>query len=149
VTVDSQSDPFDLHRFVDAQQGRIDSIFEELRAGRKSGHWMWYVFPQVLGLGSSPAAARYAIRSSDEARAYLAHDVIGPRLVKCTQLVIDCGTLDVDLIFGCPDNLKFRSCMTLFNEVSDNGGNVFASALSRFFDGRTDRRTLEFLARTS
>lgn len=146
MAIDSQSDPFDLKHFVDAQDGNIDSVFEELRAGRKCGHWMWYVFPQVLGLGNSPAAVRYAIRSSDEARAYLAHDVLGPRLVKCTRLVIDCGTADADLIFSCPDNLKFRSCMTLFDQASEASDNVFAIALAWFFDGSADPRTLDFLA---
>lgn len=146
MTIESQSDPFDLQRFLDAQEGRIESVFEELRAGRKHGHWMWYVFPQVLGLGSSPTAIRYAIRSGDEARAYLAHEVLGARLVKCTRLVIDCGTSDADLIFGYPDNLKFRSSMTLFDQASDVDDNVFASALAVFFDGSADLRTLEFLA---
>ncbi len=149
MTVDGQTDPFDLQRFVDAQEESIDSVFEELRAGRKVGHWMWYVFPQVMGLGNSPAAVRYAIRTIDEAQAYLAHDVLGPRLVKCTRLVIDCGTSDVDLIFGCPDNLKFRSSMTLFDQASEARDNVFANALARFFDERADRLTLEFLASSS
>jgi uncharacterized protein (DUF1810 family) len=146
VTVSSQSDPFDLQRFVGAQNGAMDSVFEELRTGRKHGHWMWFVFPQVVGLGNSPAAVRFAIRSSDEARAYLEHDLLGPRLVKCTRLVFECGTSDIDLIFGTPDNLKFRSSIKLFEHVSENSDSVFASALDRFFDGRPDRRTLDYLA---
>jgi uncharacterized protein (DUF1810 family) len=137
-------DPFDLQRFVDAQGEAYDRALTEVRAGRKRSHWMWYVFPQLAGLGSSSMATRYAIASLDEARAYLAHPLLGPRLTAIAEaaLAVQAGTADV--IFGYPDDLKLRSSATLFAHVSP-AGSVFHRLLDRFFDGRPDERTLALL----
>ena len=135
------SDP--LERFVDAQRGVIDQVRDELRAGRKRSHWMWFVFPQVAGLGFSSMAARYAIASADEARAYLRHPVLGPRLVECTALVNGVEGRSLNAILGSPDDLKFRSSMTLFAEVATDQP-IFEQALAKYCDG-PDARTLELL----
>ncbi|HTP76972.1 MAG TPA: DUF1810 domain-containing protein [Rhizomicrobium sp.] len=138
-------DPFDLERFVAAQARVIDAVRSELRAGRKASHWMWFVFPQIAGLGHSAMAARYAIASPDEARAYLAHPVLGPRLVECTELVLAVERRSAHQIFGSPDDLKFRSCMTLFSRVAP-AGSPFERALARYFGGEPDAATLERLS---
>ena len=138
------SDPFDLQRFVDAQDRVYARVVAELRAGRKTSHWMWFVFPQVAGLGSSPMAQQYAINSLDEARAYLAHPVLGARLRECTQLVLDVKDRDLGDILGYPDDLKFRSSMTLFAAL-DDAPPVFNAALAHYFAGQADARTLEIL----
>ena len=138
-------DPFDLERFVAAQARVIVSVRAELSAGRKTSHWMWFVFPQIVGLGNSMMAARYAIPSLDEARAYLAHSVLGRRLRECTQRVVDIQGRSVDAIFGHPDNLKFHSSMTLFAQAAPEE-RVFAGALDKFFAGRPDEATLKRLA---
>lgn len=138
------SDPYDLQRFVDAQDRIYPRVVAELRAGRKTSHWMWFVFPQVAGLGSSPIAQRYAITSMDEARAYLAHPVLGARLLECTQLVLDVKGRDISDILGYPDDLKFRSSMTLF-AVLEDASPVFGAALRQYFSGKPDARTLEIL----
>ena len=114
------ADPFDLQRFVDAQRPVIDAVRRELADGRKRTHWMWFVFPQFAGLGASPTSRRYAIGSIDEARAYLAHPVLGSRLVECVELVNGVEGRTVLEIFGSPDDMKFRSCLTLFELVSDD-----------------------------
>jgi uncharacterized protein (DUF1810 family) len=137
----SDGDPFDLQRFVAAQAPVIERVRAELRAGRKRSHWMWFVFPQIAGLGSSAMAQRYAIASPDEARAYLAHPVLGRRLRDCTQLVLQVDGRTVHEIFGAPDDLKFHSSMTLFARVEPEE-TVFAQALSRYFDGEWDKATL-------
>jgi uncharacterized protein (DUF1810 family) len=139
------ADPYDLQRFVDAQDRVYARVVTELRAGQKTSHWMWFIFPQIAGLGSSPMAQRYAIRSLDEARAYLAHDVLGKRLRECTQLMLDLKGRAVSDILGYPDDLKFRSSMTLFAEAA-GAPSPFHGALQQFFaDGGTDSRTLQIL----
>lgn len=142
---DNPQDPFDLQRFVAAQNHDFPSITAELQRGRKSGHWMWFVFPQLRGLGHSEMARHYAISGRDEAAAYLAHGVLGPRLRHCTALVLAAGTDDPVAIFGPVDALKFRSSMTLFDRLDPGTG--FADALARFCQGRADPQTLAGLAR--
>jgi uncharacterized protein (DUF1810 family) len=138
------TDPFHLDRFVRAQNGIYDDVLAELRAGRKRRHWMWFVFPQIHGLGSSSTARTYAISSAEEARAYLAHPVLGPRLRECAGLLTSIEGRTADEIFGYPDNLKLRSSMTLFARTAPEPG-VFAEVLDRYFDG-PDERTIEMLA---
>jgi uncharacterized protein (DUF1810 family) len=138
---DPGADPHELERFVQAQAGVHDEALGELRAGRKRSHWMWFVFPQAEGLGSSATARHYAIRSLDEARAYLAHPLLGPRLVECTQAAIRLCGLTARQIFGTPDDLKFRSSMTLFERVAGPDSD-FARALQKYFDGQRDPATL-------
>ncbi len=137
-------DPFDLQRFVDAQSPVIDDALNELRAGRKRSHWMWFVFPQIAGLGFSPMAQRYAIRSSAEAEAYLAHPMLGDRLRECVRLVV-AARRPIAEVFGYPDDKKFGSCVTLFAAVAP-GEAVFCEALSACCDGRADPSTLDKLA---
>lgn len=137
-------DPFDLERFLDAQEPDIDRALAELRTGRKVSHWMWYVFPQLAGLGTSPMAARYAIRSLAEADAYLRHPVLGPRLVTCAEALLAVPGRTATAILGTPDDLKLRSCATLFERVAPPGS-VFTRILDRFFDGTRDDRTLRAL----
>ena len=136
----TNTDPFDLQRFVDAQAPVMARVEAELRAGAKRTHWMWFVFPQIAGLGSSAMAVRYAVRSLAEARAYLAHQVLGPRLRDCTQAVLAVEGRGVRAIFGVPDDMKFRSSMTLFAAASDEA--VFRQALEKYFGGDTDAATL-------
>jgi uncharacterized protein (DUF1810 family) len=138
------SDPFDLQRFVDAQDGVHDEALAELRAGRKRSHWMWFVFPQVEGLGHSPTAELYAISGLDEARAYLAHPVLGPRLVECARVVAGTTGRTAREVFGTPDDLKLRSSMTLFRQAAPDEP-VFQEVLDRFYGGEPDPRTLERL----
>ena len=135
---------FNLERFVDAQIGVYDTALAELRAGHKRTHWMWFIFPQIAGLGHSAMAQRYAIRSADEAAAYLAHPVLGPRLRACAAAVASHHDRGVDEIFGHPDNLKFHSSMTLFADVAPHEA-IFQTCLDQFFDGRADPATLERL----
>ena len=137
-------DTFDLDRFVQAQAPVHDEVLAELRAGRKRTHWMWFVFPQLAGLGSSAMARRYAIGSLGEAQAYLAHPVLGPRLRECSELVLAAREREVQRIFGSPDDLKFRSCMTLFQRAAP-GEPVFGQCLGRFFGGAPDQRTIALL----
>ncbi|WP_323676260.1 DUF1810 domain-containing protein [Halorubellus sp. PRR65] len=140
----TRSDPHDLERFVDAQDPVIDDVKRELRAGRKRSHWMWFVFPQIAGLGSSERSRRYAIESIEEARAYLAHPALGPRLRECTELVLSIDGRTANEIFGSPDDRKFRSSMTLFEAAADDGG-LFADALAAYYDGDRDLETLNRL----
>lgn len=137
-------DPFDLERFVSAQARVIDDVRAELGSGRKQSHWMWFVFPQIAGLGLSAMAERYAITSLAEARAYLAHPVLGPRLRECTRLALDVQGRTVHQIFGSPDDVKFRSSMTLFAQAAPDEP-IFASALAKFFDSKPDTATLQKL----
>ena len=139
-----ERDPHDLQRFVEAQDEVIEQVKRELRSGRKRTHWMWFVFPQMAGLGSSRMAQRYAIGSREEAEAYLAHPTLGPRLRECTGLVNAVESRTADEIFGSPDDLKFRSSMTLFDAVADDP-EPFETALERYYDGDRDERTLELL----
>ena len=137
-------DPHNLQRFVDAQHGVYDEALAEIRDGRKTSHWMWFVFPQIAGLGSSATAQRYAIRSADEARAYLRHPVLGPRLIRCTEAALRLEGLSAAEIFGHPDDLKLRSSATLFANVAPPGS-VFHRLLEKYFGGHADERTLELL----
>ena len=122
-----------------------DTVLNELRAGRKSSHWIWFIFPQIAGLGHGEMAQQFALTSLDEAKAYLQHPVLDPRLRACTQLVLDVNGRSVEEIFGYPDHLKFRSCMTLFlTAATDN--TIFKDALLKYFDGKPDQLTLDILA---
>jgi uncharacterized protein (DUF1810 family) len=137
-------DRYDLERFVEAQAGVYEHACAELRAGRKRSHWMWFVFPQIRGLGSSPMAMRYAISSLDEAWAYLGHAVLGARLRECARIMVAVQSRTVEEIFGFPDDLKFHSSMTLFAKAdSAEDGGVFGEALRKYFDGKMDAGTLE------
>jgi uncharacterized protein (DUF1810 family) len=138
------SDPYDLERFIDAQDGVYEQALSELRRGRKTGHWMWFVFPQIEGLGHSPMAQQYAISGLDEARAYLAHPALGPRLVECARVVASTTGRSAHEIFGSPDDLKLRSSMTLFARAASDTPE-FQQVLDRYFDGKPDERTLERL----
>lgn len=137
-------DRFDLQRFVDAQAPVYQTVVAELRAGAKRSHWIWFVFPQLQGLGRSPTAARFAISSLAEAQAYLKHDILGPRLRECAQLVNAIDGSSVDEIFGWPDNLKVRSSMTLFGRARP-GEPVFGQVLDRYFGGEADPATERLL----
>lgn len=141
----NEADRFDLQRFVAAQAPVLAQVLAELRAGRKASHWMWFVFPQLAGLGTSAMAQRYAISGRDEALAYLAHPLLGARLRECSALVMAVQGRSLRGILGTPDDLKFRSCMTLFEAVS--GEALFADALQRCCGGERDARTLELLGR--
>lgn len=138
-------DPFDLQRFVDAQERIYPSVIGELTAGRKRSHWMWFVFPQLRGLGSSPTAVRYGISSIDEARAYLAHEVLGPRLRECAGLVAGIEGRSAEQIFGRPDDMKLRSSMTLFAHAADDNDD-FAAVVEKFYGGDEDPATLARLS---
>ena len=139
-------DPFNLNRFVEAQASVIDTVLLELKRGKKQSHWMWFVFPQIAGLGFSSMAQKYAISSLDEARAYLGHPVLGDRLRKCVELVLQVENQFAHQIFGSPDDMKFRSSLTLFSEAT--GEEVFLRALDEYFDGVPDSATLEIMARS-
>jgi uncharacterized protein (DUF1810 family) len=139
---------FDLERFVEVQAGVIGQVCAELRAGQKRSHWMWFVFPQIRGLGSSEIAVRYAISGREEARAYLDHPVLGPRLQECAAIVVGMEGKSVEEIFGYPDNLKFHSSMSLFAEVEGPTERVFHKALKKYFGGHPDKATLERLGST-
>jgi len=142
--VTDSNDSHDLERFVEAQDPVIEQVKKELRAGRKRSHWMWFVFPQVEGLGKSRKARRYAISSQQEADAYLAHPVLGSRLRGCTGIVNGIEGRSANEIFGSPDDLKFRSSMTLFEAVTDDPS-PFRRALELYYDGDRDQTTLDFL----
>jgi uncharacterized protein (DUF1810 family) len=134
-----------MQRFLDAQAGVFDAALNELRAGRKRTHWMWFIFPQLRGLGRSPAAEYYGIDSLDEARAYLAHDVLGPRLIACTEAVLQHDGPSLSEIFGAPDDLKFCSSMTLFARACGEHDGIFHTAIRRFCGGHADERTIALL----
>lgn len=142
------SNTYNLQRFLAAQAPTYDTVLAELRAGRKSSHWIWFIFPQITGLGHSAMAQQFAIGSLDEAKTYLQHPVLGQRLRECTQLVLNVEGRSADEIFPYPDNLKFRSCMTLFlTAATDNS--IFKDALLKYFDGKPDQMTLDILAQQS
>jgi len=141
-------DRYHLERFVEAQAGVWGQVCAELRAGQKRSHWMWFVFPQIRGLGSSEMAMRYGISGTEEARAYLDHPVLGPRLRECAGIVVDLEGKSVEEIFGYPDHLKFHSSVTLFGEVAGPSERVFHKALTKYFGGKTDKATVERLAST-
>ncbi len=140
----STDDPHDLNRFVLAQADDYEQALTEIRAGRKRSHWMWYIFPQIDGLGFSSMSRRYAIRSLDEARAYLDHPVLGPRLLECAEAALGIEGRSAHDIFGSPDDMKLRSCATLFAAVTP-ADSPFCRLLDRFYDGERDARTLQLL----
>ena len=137
-------DHYDLQRFVEAQNPEYEQVCAELRSGEKRGHWMWFVFPQLRGLGYSLMATKFGISSREEADAYLRHPVLGPRLTDCTTLVNRITDRSITQIFGYPDDLKFRSSMSLFARVT-SGNTVFQEALQKFFGGEPDALTLKKL----
>ncbi len=138
------NDPYDLERFVEAQSRVYDTVRAELRQGAKRSHWMWFIFPQIKGLGSSATAVHFAIGSREEAAAYLKHPVLGVRLAECTRLVLGVKGRTAEQIFGGIDSMKFRSSMTLFAEATLKE-TVFQEALEKYFDGEADALTLEIL----
>jgi len=135
----------DLHRFVEAQESDYDRALSEIRDGHKRSHWMWYVFPQFAGLGTSPTATRYAIASLDEVRAYLQHPILGPRLIQCAEAVLTLEGKSATEIFGSPDDLKLRSSATLFAHVSPPGS-VFERIIDKYYRGEKDEKTIQLLA---
>ncbi|HLH91174.1 MAG TPA: DUF1810 domain-containing protein [Xanthobacteraceae bacterium] len=137
------NDPFELERFVVAQAPVYERVLSELRRGRKESHWMWFVFPQIAGLGHSELARKFAITSREEARAYLDHPILGPRLHECTGAAVESPARSVSDLFGSPDDLKFRSSMTLFDAMAPQA--IFGQALEKFFGGRGDEPTLRWL----
>ena len=140
------TETYNFHRFLSAQAPVYETVLAELRAGRKASHWIWFIFPQIAGLGRSGTAQQFAIGSLDEAKAYLQHPVLGSRLRECTQMVLDVEGRSAEEIFGYPDYLKFRSCMTLFlTAATDNA--LFKSALLKYFHGQPDQLTLDLLAK--
>jgi uncharacterized protein (DUF1810 family) len=140
-------DRFDLERFLQAQAGGVyERALGELRRGRKQGHWMWFVFPQLAGLGRSPTAQAYAIGSLEEARSYLAHPVVGARLREASRALLDLSGADAEAVLGAVDAMKLRSSMTLFDRAAADE-TLFGHVLSRFYDGEPDARTLELLER--
>jgi len=140
------NEDYNLQRFVEAQDKVYEAVLDELRVGQKCGHWMWYIFPQVKGLGRSGMAQKFAITSQEEAEAYLEHPVLGSRLRECTQLVINVEGRSAEQIFYNPDSLKFRSCMTLFMTATTDH-NIFKDALLKYFEGKPDELTLDILRR--
>ena len=134
-------DPYNLQRFIEAEEPVYAQVCAELRQGRKTGHWMWFIFPQIRGLGSSETAQYFAIASRQEATAYAAHPVLGPRLRECAALVLQIDNKSVEQIFGYPDNLKFHSSVTLFARTTEDN-QVFLDALKKYFSGALDPQTL-------
>jgi len=135
---------FDLHRFVSAQEGMYAQALAEIKSGQKRSHWMWYIFPQVDGLGFSAMSKRYAIKSLEEARQYLQHPILGGRLVECVQALLGVEGRSAAEIFGYPDDLKLKSCMTLFMQVA-KPGSAFEVVLQKYFRGKQDEQTLKIL----
>jgi uncharacterized protein (DUF1810 family) len=140
------TDPHDLDRFLKAQDGAYTTALDELRVGRKRSHWIWFVFPQIAGLGHSPTAQHYAIKSIDEARSYLAHPILGARLHECLKALQTLDASDARIVFGDLDAMKFRSSLTLFAEA-DPGDAAIQAALDRWFGGEKDEKTLQLLRR--
>ena len=138
------NDPFDLERFVHAQAPSYDRALAEIRSGRKRSHWMWYVFPQIAGLGFSATSQRYSIKSIEEARAYLRHPVLGKRLVECSGAALAVEGRSAREIFGSPDDMKLRSCATLFEVVAPAEA-VFGRLIDKYYDGERDAETLRLL----
>ncbi|MBB3310182.1 uncharacterized protein (DUF1810 family) [Rhizobium sp. BK196] len=135
---------YDLHRFIEAQNGIYEQALAELKAGRKRSHWMWFIFPQIAGLGTSSMAEKYAIRSVEEATAYLSDPILGSRLLRCVEAILSVSDRSAHDIMGSPDDLKLRSSMTLFAAVSDHGS-PFHKAINHFYDGKFDERTISIL----
>ena len=147
MSINSSTDPFDLARFVQAQAGSYDQALAEIRAGRKRSHWMWYIFPQIDGLGFSSMSRRYAIKSIAEATAYLDHPLLGTRLVACCEAALGIEGRSAFEIFGTPDDMKLRSCATLFESVVPARA-VFTRVIEKYFDGERDAATLRLLRST-
>jgi uncharacterized protein (DUF1810 family) len=145
MTETAEKDPYNLQRFVEAQNPVFVQVCLELREGRKRGHWMWFIFPQLQGLGYSPMARRFAITSLEEAQAYLRHPILGPRLRECCRLVTLIEGCPIEEIFADPDYLKFRSSMTLFAHATPEN-QIFMSALDKYFEGKLDPLTLARLS---
>jgi uncharacterized protein (DUF1810 family) len=141
----TEDDPCNLERFVTAQAPVFETVLAELRESRKRSHWMWFIFPQLTALGRSSTARFYGISSIDEARAYMAHPVLGPRLDLCTRIVLASAGPSIHAIFGSPDDLKFRSCMTLFSRAADDPDDPFRQALDHWCGGRPDEQTLALI----
>jgi uncharacterized protein (DUF1810 family) len=141
--------PYNLARFLDAQGRDYDRALAEIRRGRKEAHWMWYIFPQFFGLGQSTTSQFYAIRSRAEARAYLDHPVLGPRLVECADAVLAVSGRSAREIFGSPDDLKLHSCMTLFAAVAAKGLSVFDQVIEKYYEGHSDGVTLRLMGAAS
>ena len=146
MTSGEPTDPFGLARFVEAQQGVYEQALGELRRGLKETHWMWFIFPQIEGLGNSSTARHYAIKSAEEAKAYLEHPVLGARLAACCETLLTLEGRSAAEIFDFPDDVKLRSCATLFSVVAGEGS-VFGRVLRKYFKGKPDQRTLELLAK--
>jgi uncharacterized protein (DUF1810 family) len=138
------NDPYNLQRFAKAQEGIFDQACKELRGGQKRSHWMWFIFPQLAGLGHSSTAIKYGISSRRETEAYLNHPLLGPRLRECSQLVTLIQGRSIEQIFGNPDDLKFRSSMTLF-AIATSDNQIFKEALQKYFAGELDQLTIERL----
>jgi len=141
---DGATDPYDLNRFVVTQQDDYAQALAETRSGRKRSHWMWYIFPQFDGLGHSSMSKRYSIKSSAEAEAYLRHPILGPRLLECCEAAVSVQRRTAHEIFGSPDDLKLRSCVTLFGQVSPRGS-VFEQVRDKYFQGARDDSTLRLM----
>jgi uncharacterized protein (DUF1810 family) len=137
-------DPYNLGRFLEAQEGDYEQALSEIASGRKRSHWMWYIFPQLDGLAFSSTSKHYSIKSLDEARAYLEHPILGPRLLECTEAAVRVEGRTAREIFGSPDDLKLRSCATLFACASPPGS-VFDRLLAKYYQGRRDDKTLHLL----
>jgi len=135
---------YDLDRFVHAQNGAYERALSELRAGHKRSHWMWFIFPQIAGLGSSFMAEKYAVRSAEEAAAYLADPVLGSRLLRCVDAVLAIEGISAHEVFGSPDDFKLRSSMTLFAAISEHGS-PFHKVIDKFYRGEFDDRTIQLL----
>src|SRR5690349_1709656 len=135
---------YNLDRFIDAQNGVYEQALSELKAGRKRSHWMWFIFPQIAGLGTSSMAEKYAIRSAEEASAYLADPILGNRLLRCVDAMLSVDGRSAHEILGSPDDLKFRSSLTLFAAISDHGS-PFHRAIDKYYAGEFDKRTVELL----
>ena len=140
-------DPFDLERFLKAQSETFQQALAEIKRGAKTSHWMWWTFPQVEGLGRSPTSIRYSIKSIDEARAFLKHPVLGVRLIEMANAVLASNAATTENIFGHTDDQKLRSSMTLFETISPSSGSVFSTILDKYYRGKRDPYTLEFLNR--
>ena len=144
---ENADDPYDLNRFVQAQERDYERALSEVKNGRKRSHWMWYIFPQFDGLGFSATSKQYAIKSVAEAKAYLSHPILGPRLIACAEAALSVEGRTAHEIFGSPDDMKLKSCATLFAYVSPEGS-VFEQVLNKFFHGDRDQKTLDLLARS-
>lgn len=141
-------DPYNLERFVQAQESIYSQALSELKNGHKRSHWMWFIFPQFAGLGFSLTTRRYSVKSLEEARAYLDHPVLGPRLLDCTQALLGVHGKEISKILGYPDDLKFHSSITLFDRVTNDEKNLFYQALSHYFSGKRDTKTLKLVAKS-